>query len=415
MRFIFLGTGGSIVTPTRHTSGVYLPELGLLLDAGSNVFALRRLHGNRPLRVLMSHFHLDHSLGLFFLAAGLFHGRDADVSMDVWGPENAGAFASMAGPDSPIWPVPLPIRLHVAGADFQIDGTRVRSHAVPHHGPCLAYRLDFEDGTSLAYVTDTSAPGDYLDFVRGADVLIHECAFADEETEIARVTQHSTASAVARVAREAAVGALYLSHMGPLYHGLELLDAVREIFPGAILPVEGVSYPCEVALDATRAIFPGSFDPLTAGHLDIIRSCGEMFRSLDVVVARNPAKDAGALFTAEERVELIRRCVPAEVRVAAWEGLTVDYARRVQAGRIVRGLGRAEDYFGEIRLWKTNSLLQPEIHTVWVPPDPAHLDVSSSMIKEAGLLGGWAGVRHLIPAPIRADVEARLASRRGSS
>jgi pantetheine-phosphate adenylyltransferase len=131
-----------------------------------------------------------------------------------------------------------------------------------------------------------------------------------------------------------------------------------------------------------------------------------------VVVGRNPAKDATALFTPEERAELIRRCVPPSVQVSVWSGLTVGFARQVQASRIVRGLGRAEDYTVEVRLWKTNALLAPEIQTVWVPPKAEHLDVSSSMIKEAGMFGGWDGVKHLVPEPIRDEVGARLAERR---
>jgi pantetheine-phosphate adenylyltransferase len=99
--------------------------------------------------------------------------------------------------------------------------------------------------------------------------------------------------------------------------------------------------------------------------------------------------------------------------VAVWEGLTVEFARSVQAGKLVRGLGRAEDYPVEVRLWKTNALLAPEIQAVWVPPRAAHLDVSSSMIKEAALFGGWEGVKHLVPEPIREEVGVRMAQRRG--
>ncbi|HEU4754820.1 MAG TPA: pantetheine-phosphate adenylyltransferase, partial [Armatimonadota bacterium] len=165
--------------------------------------------------------------------------------------------------------------------------------------------------------------------------------------------------------------------------------------------------------DPRRAVFPGSFDPLTVSHLDIIRTCAAMFTSLHVVVARNPAKDKAALFTPQERAELIRRCLPPAHTVEVWDGLTVHYAQRVQAGRIVRGLGRAEDYMVEVRLWKTNALLAPEIQTVWVPPRAEHLDVSSSMIKEAALFGGWDGVKHLVPECIREDVGRRIEERRG--
>jgi pantetheine-phosphate adenylyltransferase len=188
---------------------------------------------------------------------------------------------------------------------------------------------------------------------------------------------------------------------------------VREHFPAAEVPVEGVCYPREDSpVDPHRAVFPGSFDPLTVSHLDIIRTCVEMFSSVHVVVARNPAKDKDALFEPAERAELIRRCVDPSVIVSVWDGLTIDYARQVQAGRLVRGLGRAEDYTVEVRLWKTNALLGPEMQTVWVPPRPEHLDVSSSMVKEAGFFGGWDRVKHLVPDEVREHVGQRIEEKR---
>jgi pantetheine-phosphate adenylyltransferase len=244
------------------------------------------------------------------------------------------------------------------------------------------------------------------------DVLVHECSFSASGKKWAEITRHSETEGLGRLAREAGVGELYLTHTGPLEDRLQLLEEVRALFPKTTLPIEGLEYPCDAPADPRRAIFPGSFDPLTVSHLDIVRTCAEMFTSLHVVVGRNPAKDATALFTPEERADLIRRCVPPSVKVSVWSGLTVSFARQVQASRIVRGLGRAEDYTVEVRLWKTNALLAPEIQTVWVPPKAEHLDVSSSMIKEAGMFGGWEGVRHLVPEPIRDEVGERLASRR---
>ncbi len=410
MRLIFLGTGGSATTPLRHTTGLYLPDAGILLDAGSNVFRLRTLHGDGPLNVLMSHYHVDHSIGLFFMAAGLFYGRSRP-EITVYGPEWDDRFRAAAGPESPLFPIELPFPVLRAPDRFMLGEVEVNTCPVEHPAPVLAYRLRFPSGETLAFVTDTTAPGPYVDFIRGADVLVHECTFAAEHAEFARTTGHTEAASLGRLAREAGVGRLYLTHVGPLADGLALLEEVRREFPAAELPVEGLEYPGAPGVDPRRAIFPGSFDPLTVSHLDIIRTCRETFKSLDVVVGRNPTKDQSALFTPEERAELIRRCVPSEVTVSVWEGLTVNYARWVQAGRIVRGLGRAEDYTVEVRLWKTNALLAPEIQTVWVPPLSEHLDVSSSMIKEAALFGGWDGVKHLVPEPIRETVGERVARR----
>ena len=411
MRLNFLGTGGSATTPDRHTTGLYLPDHGILLDAGTNVFPLRSLHADGPLHILMSHYHVDHSIGLFFLCAGLFYGR-SQPPIRVYGPEWGDRFAALAGPESPLFPIPLPFPIERTPAQFRVGDVEVRTCPVPHGAPVVAYRLEFPDGESLAYVTDTTAPGEYLEFIRGVDVLVHECSFSGDQAEIAVTTRHSDAPSVGKLAREAGVGELYLTHVGPLQNGLALLEEVRAECPRSFLPVEGLEYPRAVSVDPRRAIFPGTFDPLTVSHLDIIHTCAEMFKSLHVVVARNPAKDANALFSPDERVELIQRCVPSAVAVDVWGGLTVEYARQVQAGRMVRGLGRAEDYTVEVRLWKTNALLAPEIQTVWVPPLSEHLDVSSSMIKEAALFGGWEGVQHLVPAPIREEVGARIAERR---
>jgi ribonuclease Z len=413
MRLIFLGTGGSAATPRRHTTGLYLPDQGILLDAGTNVFPLRHLHGSEPLHVLMSHYHLDHSIGVFFLAAGVFHGREGlgQPEITVYGPEWDDRFRAAAGPESPLFPIPLPFSIRRAPERFQVGDVEVTTRAVAHNAPVLAYRLNLPDGQTLAYVTDTTAPGDYAEFVRGVDVLVHECTFSQRFAQYAAPAYHSETHGVARLAREAGVGTLYLTHLGPLEEGLALLDEVRAGFPRAELAVEGLEYPHPCPVDARRAIFPGSFDPLTVSHLDIMQTCLEMFTSLHVVVARNPEKDLKALFDPHERAELIRRCMPS-VTVSVWEGLTVEYARRVRAGRIVRGLGRAEDYNLEVRLWKTNALLAPEIQTVWVPPRSEHLDVSSSMIKEAALFGGWDGVKHLVPDCLREEVGARIASRR---
>jgi len=413
MRFYFLGTGGSAATPHGQTSGIYLPEHGILLDAGTNVFPLRTLHGDGPLHVLMSHYHIDHSIGIYFLAAALFYGR-SQPEITVYGPDWDDRFRATAGPESALFPIEFPFPIQRAPDRFQIGDVEVTTHSVAHGAPVLAYRLERPDGRTLAYVTDTTAPGDYIEFIRGVDVLIHECSFRTQDRKWAEITQHTEAASLGKLACEAGVGKLYLCHLGPLTNRQELLEEVRAEFPNTVLPVEGVEYPRAASVDPRRAVFPGSFDPFTISHLDIIHTCTEMFCALDVVVARNPAKDKSALFTPEERADLIRACVPPSVRVTVWDGLSVDYARHSQAGRIVRGLGRAEDYFAEVRLWKTNALLTPEIQTVWVPPHADNLDVSSSMVKEASLFGGWDRVKHLVPAPVREAVGARIAQRRAA-
>jgi len=414
MRFIFLGLAGSLPTKRHATTGVYLPEHGILLDGGTGVFALRELHDGPRLTVLMSHYHLDHSTGLFFLASGLF-APQPPPQIQAYGPAGYEQVIGAAGAQKALFPIPLPYPLEAAPRRFPIGDVAVETHPVQHSAPCNAYRLTFPGGKSLAYVTDTTAPGDYADFIRGADVLIHECHLPTSRADDARQMGHSTAEEVGRLARAAEVGALYLQHLSPTEDWRALHAEAAAEFPETILPLTGVCYPCPSPVDARIGVFPGSFDPPTASHLDIIHACLRMFDGFTVLVARNLAKDGQALFTPEERAELLRACVPPGVGVAVSEGLTVRFAQEIGAGRLVRGIGRAEDYHSEVRLWKTNALLAPEIQTIWVPPRAEHLDVSSSMVKEASRFGGWEQVKSLVPAPIRERVGERLRAVFGQS
>lgn len=416
MRLIPLGAAGSFPTPRRSTNCLYLPEHGIVIDAGTGVAQLPEAHGDGPLDILMTHWHADHSAGLYFLSARPFAGRPnlGEPEIRVWGPPGIDAFAATAAESSPLFPIPFPFPLQPAPPQWEIRGVKIRRFELAHSSPVYGYRLEMPGGETIAVVTDTTAPGNYLDEVAGVDILVHECSFSGSQSDLARLTAHSDAQAVAELAQRASPGCLLLSHLVGSQDEEALLAEVRTIFPNSHIPVEGREWNPDANVDARIAIFPGSFDPLTVSHLDIINSCLAMFHSLHVVVAANPLKDRQALFQPAERAALIARCVPPRVRTAVWDGLTVEYARQVRAGTIVRGLGRAEDYTVEVRLWKANAMLGPEISTVWVPPAAAHLDVSSSLIKEASLFGGWDRVCELTPEPIRAQVGERLCqARRG--
>ena len=138
----------------------------------------------------------------------------------------------------------------------------------------------------------------------------------------------------------------------------------------------------------TTAIYPGSFDPVTNGHLDIIRRAAKIADVLIVAVSQNP--DKVSMFTVEERVDMLRETtkdIP-NVRVDAFSGLTVDYARRKQAAFMVRGLRAVTDFDYELQLSQTNKVLAPEIETVFLATDLKHAYLSSSVVKQAAQFGG---------------------------
>lgn len=128
------------------------------------------------------------------------------------------------------------------------------------------------------------------------------------------------------------------------------------------------------------AVYAGSFDPVTNGHLDVIDKARALANVVHVVVGLNPDKQAW--FSAEERVSLLRSCVPSGVVVASTEGLIVDYARSVGARWLVRGVRSVTDAESELRLSGLNATLAPEITTLFINADPDKAEVSSSRLKQ---------------------------------
>jgi len=141
----------------------------------------------------------------------------------------------------------------------------------------------------------------------------------------------------------------------------------------------------------STAVCPGSFDPITNGHLDVIRRGTKLFERLIVGVSDNPAKQA--LFTKEERVELIRRVTRGfkNVEVDSFDGLVVDYVRRRKASVILRGIRTISDFEYEYQMALTNRTFAPEVETVFVMTHEEYSFVSSRLIKEAVSMGGDVG------------------------
>lgn len=150
------------------------------------------------------------------------------------------------------------------------------------------------------------------------------------------------------------------------------------------------------------AICPGSFDPVTHGHLDIIRRAAKMFDKVIVVVATNGAKQP--LFSTAERMEFLRRSVSGldNVEVDSYGGLLAEYVRQRQATVIVKGLRALSDFEYEFQMALTNRKLNQDAETVFLTTTAEHMYLSSSLVKQVAGLGGE--ITGFVPACIEADI-----------
>jgi len=146
------------------------------------------------------------------------------------------------------------------------------------------------------------------------------------------------------------------------------------------------------------AVYPGSFDPITNGHVDIIRRTLQVFDRLVVAVAFNPNKDS-SWFTPDERVTMIRETFAGESRLEAdaFSGLLVEYAIRQEAAAIVRGLRAVADFEYEFQMTMMNRHLEPRVETIFMMAAETHFYTSSRLVKEVVSLGG--DVAGLVPDP----------------
>lgn len=159
-----------------------------------------------------------------------------------------------------------------------------------------------------------------------------------------------------------------------------------------------------------RAIFPGSFDPLTNGHLDIIRRSSPLFDEMIIAVLNNA--DKHPMFTVEERCAMISDIVPTlqtgncRLVVDSFSGLTADFAKKCEATAIVRGIRAVSDYEYELRMALMNRRLEPTIETVFLMAGEEYSYVSSTLMKQVFELGGR--VAGLIPELVEARMRAKL-------
>ena len=154
-----------------------------------------------------------------------------------------------------------------------------------------------------------------------------------------------------------------------------------------------------------QALYPGSFDPLTLGHLDVIERGASLFDQLVVAVLRNPSKNPS--FSVEQRLEQIHLATAHlnNVSVAAFDGLTVDFAQDCGSDVILRGLRALSDFEYELQIAHTNKSLAPQLETLFLATATAHSFLSSSVVKEVARFGGSVG--HMVPTGVAQDL-ARL-------
>lgn len=164
-----------------------------------------------------------------------------------------------------------------------------------------------------------------------------------------------------------------------------------------------------------RAVYAGSFDPITNGHLDIVRRALKVFDEVIVAVAYTTSdpKKSNTLFTPDERVEMIRDALAdtgGRAQADSFTGLLVDYCERVEAHVSIRGLRAVSDFEYEFQMAMMNRHLKRNIETMFMAASEAHFYTSSRLVKEVARLGG--DVSGLLPAKVSKRLLARLAERR---
>lgn len=154
-------------------------------------------------------------------------------------------------------------------------------------------------------------------------------------------------------------------------------------------------------------VYPGTFDPITLGHMDIIRRGAKLVDRLVIGVTTNPSKNP--MFTLDERMDMVRREVAGidgEIHVVSFDSLLMDFAEREGASMIVRGLRAVADFEYEYQMAGMNQQLNGRIETVFLMADVSLQPIASRLVKEIALFGGE--IRKFVPAAVRDEVMARV-------
>ena len=212
-----LGTAGYHPNQSRHTSCYALPDLSIVLDAGSGFFRLKPLLQSDSLHILLSHTHLDHVVGLTFVYC-LYHQLPL-ANIHVYALQQKLDIIREHLFHEQLFPITPPLRWHALedqGSRFQIGEAQIEWFELEHPGGSIGYRIEHPN-TSFAYITDTTSHPDstYWNRIQGVDWLLHECNFSDEFQDFAVKTGHSWQSAVVQGAAAARVKNLVLTHFDP--------------------------------------------------------------------------------------------------------------------------------------------------------------------------------------------------------
>ena len=235
MKIVLLGTTGYHPNDRRHTPCMVIPECGLMLDAGTAMYRAGEYLETDELDIFLTHAHLDHVVGLSFL----FSVRSVHPleRITVHAAEEKLAAIREHLFSEHLFPVEPPYDTRPLRAEEPLPGGGQLTHFPLWHqgdGGSLGFRLDWP-GHSMAYVTDTTAEAeaDYVEKIRGVDLLLHECYYPDSNAQWAQRTGHSCTTPVAQVARKAKAGRLVLVHINPLSTEDDPigLDTARAIFP----------------------------------------------------------------------------------------------------------------------------------------------------------------------------------------
>lgn len=233
MRVLLLGTGGYHPNERRHTACTMLPEIGLLIDAGTGAFRVQRHIATETLHIVLTHAHLDHIVGLTYLFGLTYQEKPVEVIVHavptVIDAVRTRLLDKRLFPISPVSQfVELGERLALSG------GVSIEAFPLDHPGGSVGLRIE-QAGQSLAYVTDTKrlSPAG-VEAIHGVELLLHEAYSDESQRDFTEMTGHSTSEDAARAATEAGVGRLLMIHPDPRAESNTVAEAeAAAIFPGA--------------------------------------------------------------------------------------------------------------------------------------------------------------------------------------
>ena len=156
-----------------------------------------------------------------------------------------------------------------------------------------------------------------------------------------------------------------------------------------------------------KALYPGSFDPVTYGHLDIIKRASKVVDEVIAAILKNNSKNP--LFTLEERVRMLEDTTEEfpNVKIQTFDGLTVDFARSVEAKVMIRGLRAVSDFESEMQIAQTNHSLDPDIDTMFFTPSLEYAFLSSTIVREVASYG--SDVSNMVPAAVEKMLRKKYA------